>query len=251
MLSQSAVRNEASMTILSISRRAFGVGLATSTLTGARADAKPTQQVGDVIDIYDENTPDFKVAYRLGARAVLHETNYFVRKDGISAEYKKRKAAIKAMTDMPMLWGAFMMMTDEPTDVQFNRLTAVEDFSDRQTLLSLDWGGPGHGKKRASYKQLREFAELIHKSKGFYPLVYGSNFVTDCPEFKAGDTFFANCPLWIAAPGASAPKFPTKTWSKYTLWQYQFDDVRVSKADWSRFNASFEEMKKAWPLNGI
>jgi GH25 family lysozyme M1 (1,4-beta-N-acetylmuramidase) len=243
-----------------VTRRAFfasvvGLGLnVDGGLAQPRLDLTLVSPFVGIIDIYQDNQIDLDLAWELGVRAIIHGTLYTHNGCKPDKRYKERKREALAKG---FLWGAYCMMTSEDVQTQLARFLALEDGSNENILIALDWEPNRCG--AASYEQVREAVTSFRKRLGFFPMIYGSPFFSD-PRIQKGDALLGRCPLWYANySGQSAPKSrpPAATWNDYTLWQYD-DEHRnngapypakvLPGADWSKFNGNLDELKTRWPF---
>ncbi|MDQ3917026.1 MAG: hypothetical protein M3348_00865, partial [Acidobacteriota bacterium] len=79
-----------------------------------------------IIDIYDENDQiDLAEAWRLGVRAIFHQTTRGTfKKDRLYADRKKRAL------EMNFLWGAYHLLSAQDVGEQLDYFLSVEDGSD-------------------------------------------------------------------------------------------------------------------------
>ena len=244
----------------SISRRAFAAGAAAlvAGITCAQANA-PTPvdlQKGrlftGVIDIYDENDAiPIDEAWRLGVRAIMHETGMGLFKRDHAYAARKSKALAKNM-----LWGAFHLVSAESTDDQLDRFLSIEGGDDK-TAMAIDWEPTSHG--QMPYEALRSLIGKFHDRKKFYPILYCDSRVNKIHSIAKGDELLSKCPLWFAHPTRNPDRLgiPEATWKRYALWQ--FDDEKrlygapypkkvLPGADWNAFVGTEADLRTAWPL---
>jgi len=205
-----------------------------------------------IIDVYDQNELDLQDAWARGVRAILHETSrglYHVD----TAYVERRKAAL----DKGFLWGAFHLLSTENTKKQVDRFLSIEDGADPRIVLAIDWEKGSTGLMKLA--EVHSFVDLFIQRTGRYPLLYGGSVLRETAQIKAGDELLAKCPLWYARYTHGDLELPKKTWSTYTLWQ--FDDEKrenggppktvLPGADWSQFQGTLDELKMSWPFSGV
>jgi lysozyme len=132
---------------------------------------------------------------------------------------------------------------------------SVEGGSDPSIGLAIDWEQPDqHG--TMPYAHLREFVTVFAGKMKRYPILYGGHLLREEAAILNGDALLGKCPLWYQRYRETPLGLPDKTWSGYTLWQ--FDDEHrqngapkdiLPGADWNRFNGSFDDLKQAWPFS--
>lgn len=115
-----------------------------------------------------------------------------------------------------------------------------------------------------SLANARRFIRRIKKKTGRYPLVYANQLVTNAISDKFGrDKVFSKTHLWYARFKSHVTDFPTKTWDRYTLWQFS-SEINCTPADLERclfrvpgtqtdmdvnvYRGTVEELKAKWPF---
>jgi lysozyme len=217
-----------------------------------------------IIDIYDGNTEiDLEDAWKRGVRAILHETSRGLYKKKDRAYLERKKAAL----DMGFLWAGYHLVSSEDVNEQLKVFLAMEDGSDPRIGMAIDWEKTSKG--IASGDQIRELVERFNTTMkprypDRYPILYGGNLIREDEGIQKGDALLAKCPLWYAFLNANPLTnkkypFPRKTWSTYTLWQ--FDDEKrqhgapppnvLPGADWNRFQGTEDDLRNAWPFGGL
>ncbi len=211
-----------------------------------------------IIDIYVDNTSvDLAEAKRLGVEAVIYRTavGLIPKRDDRNA-YHKAKAKAR---ELGLLWGAYFVPSHEDVDAQFNHFMEIEDGSDGETLIALDWEETSKG--TATLDQMRDFATRLRVKLGYYPVVYGGHIPREALGHHK-DEILAGCPLWYVyylSPRHPDLLLPEPTWTEYGLWQFT-DENRdhghpyprdvLPGADWNRFKGSRADLRAAWPLRG-
>jgi len=208
-----------------------------------------------IMDIYYENNQvDLVQAKRLGVRAVIYRTSLGLK--DVPAERAAYRAAKSQARSLGLLWGAFHVLSHEDVDAQVRAFLTIEDGSDGETLMALDWEGTSRG--TATIAQMRDMVTKFHKIRGYYPMIYGGNVLAqECG--KTRDDVLAACPLWyiyLLSSKRPALELPKATWPDYTFWQFATEKRAggdpypphvLPGADWSRFKGSVDELRKAWP----
>jgi len=209
-----------------------------------------------IVDIYEENAFDFDAAWNAGIRAILHETSRGTfHKDSKYAE--RKKVALKK----GFLWAAFHLLSDEDIGRQLDVFLSMEDGSDPNIGLALDWEEPKGGQATMTYPHLRAMVRAFNSRMkphypDRYPILYGGHLMREQAELTAGDALLAKCPLWYQRYRDTPLGLPVNTWPRYSLWQFD-DENRANGApktllpgaDWNRFDGTFEELKQAWPFS--
>lgn len=211
-----------------------------------------------IIDVFDENSLDLREAAQQGVGLILHQTGQGLYK--IDAAYAARKQAALAAG---FLWGAYHMLSAEDTAGQLDRLLSIEDGSDPQIGLAIDWEESAQG--MMSYQELQRFIGLFNSQMkpryaDRYPILYGGKVLRETGGIIAGDRLLAKCPLWYARYAAEDQplQIPSRTWATYTLWQFA-DEQRqfggppadiLPGADISRFRGTLDDLRAAWPFVG-
>jgi lysozyme len=158
---------------------------------------------------------------------------------------------------MDVLWGAFHLLSAESTEGQLDRFLGLEDGSDNQTAMVLDWEPTSHG--TMTYEALRSFVDKFHARTGFYPLLYCDSWIRFVDGIVRGDPLLAKCPLWYArlTNHEDRLEIPAATWSTYALWQFDDENRKYGApyppdvlpgADWNSFRGTEGELRRAWPF---
>jgi hypothetical protein len=209
-----------------------------------------------IIDVYDGNELDLSDAWNRGVRVIFHQTTRGLYKK--DQAYADRKQAAR---EKGFLWGAFHLLSAEDPAQQLEFFLSMEDGSDPRIALAIDWEKSKKG--MMSLQQLHTFITLFNnKMKARYPdrypVLYGGNVIRDTQGIQDGDPLLAKCPLWYARYTNGPLQIPPRTWSDYTLWQ--FDDEKrkfgapppsvLPGADFNRFRGTAEQLALAWPFMG-
>src|ERR1700730_2016122 len=222
--------------------------------------ASPMNLFRGIIDIYDgnaENDIDLHDAWQRGVRAILHKTSEGTYKT--DTLYAKRK---KQALEMNFLWAGYHFLSPEDVGEQLKYFLAIEDCSDPRVAMGFDWERTKPTTPTAA--QVQDFVRRFNQAMkpryvDRYPILYSGDVVREDPGCNAGDPLLAKCPLWYQRYNAAGPiGIPTKTWSTYTLWQ--FDDQNrkyggpppdvLHGADFNAYQGTEAELRAAWPFGG-
>jgi lysozyme len=204
-----------------------------------------------IIDIYQENKIDFDLAWQAGVRAIIHKASE--GSNHSDQQYATRKeAALKR----GFLWGAYHLSSHEDVEGQFKHFLSVEDGSNPNVLLALDWEKSAD-EGIMSLDQVREYVRLFsERFPNRYPILYGGWILRETPAVLNGDPILAKCPLWYQRYKSTPAGIPTKTWPHYTFWQFD-NEQKINGAstvpgldgeDWNRFAGTEDQLRKGWPF---
>lgn len=209
-----------------------------------------------IIDIYVENSRvDLAEANRLGVKAALFRTSVGLvdKHDDCVAYHAAKKKAL----NLGLHWGAYHVVSPKPADEQIGRFLEIEDGSETDIAMALDWETTSEGTIDAP--ALRDLVTKFADRTGFFPTLYAGHEVREDPVIKQGDKILGSCPLWYVrhAKFESGRKIPAATWPSFTLWQFDNEDRVngspyevdiVPDTDFNRFKGSEEEFLEAWPF---
>lgn len=208
-----------------------------------------------VIDLYDKNTSiSLTEAWRLGVRAIIHQTSLGLFREDASYRDRKDHAVRRGF-----LWGAYHVVSDEDVDKQLDRFLSHETGNDPSILMAVDWEDTSRG--LMPVPKLREFVAAFHERLGFWPVLYGGHHIREADELRQGDPVIGNCPLWyIRINDSMTPAkldYPHRTWSDFALWQFATEkdskmrpyprDV-LHGADFSLHRGTEQDLRAAWPF---
>jgi lysozyme len=256
-------RNESGI----LNRRLFGAGAAALFVSNpvGQANARSTVAPKDmnvdgsfvgIIDIYDKNDQiDLNEAWRLGVRAIFHETGMGLFKR--DSAYVARKAAA---LQKGFLWGAFHLLSSEPVEDQLDRFLDIENGQDGTTAMALDWEPSSHG--TMTLENLRSMVTKFHERNRYYPMIYCDARVRNMAALLAGDDVLGMCKLWYAryTRNSNHLGIPQKTWRDYTLWQFDYEARKYGApypinvlpgADWSSFKGTEGALRTTWPFRDM
>lgn len=207
-----------------------------------------------IIDIYDGNPLDLEKAQAIGVKAIFHQATRGLYKKDVAYQERKRRAL-----EAGMLWGAYHLLSSEDVDAQIAYFLSMEDGSDPRVALAIDWEPSKFG--MMSLDDLHRFIvrfNTILKARGrdIYPILYAGKILRLDPTIVSGDEILGKCPLWFARYTNGPLEIPRKTWSDFTLWQ--FDDEKrkygapppdvLPGADFNSFRGTKDDLVAAWPL---
>ena len=210
----------------------------------------PSNTFTGIIDIFHDNNFSVASTVAAGVTAVIHKAS-----EGTATtdpKYAARKAAARSAG---LLWGAFHLTNGGKPKKQLDNFLRMEDGSDANILLALDWEKSKDG-TILDIDGIRELVQLFHDELGRYPVLYGGWTLRDTPEIVMGDELLGQCPLWYQRYNWEPKALPVKTWSTYTLWQFA-DENRsfgapptsvLPGADFNRFQGSTADLATAWPF---
>jgi glycosyl hydrolase family 25 len=126
-------------------------------------------------------------------------------------------------------FAAYHFATADPVLMQVNRfLKSIGHSSEIATVL--DW--EDYGDDTMSEADARTFVEAIANATGAFPILYGSDRITESKAAKEYDAILSQCPLWLAHPikgdgplpaDFAMPEIKLASWSKISLIQYSDD----------------------------
>ena len=166
--------------------------------------------------------------------------------------YERRRYEANALG---LLWGAYHFSSGAaPADQVNNFLNTiqwgVDSDSDAATLLALDFETSTSGPDM-SVEDACTFVSLVQQRTGRWPMVYGSNLVTNADAVADPACPLSNCPLWYASYNNQPLHVPSRVWTRgWTLWQ--FSDGRLGPAptnglDRSCYLGTQAALQQAWP----
>lgn len=152
-----------------------------------------------------------------GVRAVIHKAGTAL--DTPDPAYLKRR---DPAMDAGLLWGAYYVGTGTGTgrEQADDFLAMIRAGSPKaKTLLALDFERyEKNWNNSMSLDQAEEFAIRIAEETGFYPVLYGGNFLKQ-EITKKPDSSLTRCDLWMPHYGGGEP-VPPPGWDHWTIWQY-------------------------------
>ncbi|GJH29318.1 glycoside hydrolase family 25 protein [Caballeronia novacaledonica] len=191
-----------------------------------------------ILDINHDNKVVLADAQAAGISAVIHKAT-----EGATWQdpfYWRRRFEAKALG---LLWGAYHFSSGRPADEQAENFLNYIEYGthpdeDAKMLLALDWE-PSTSGADLTIDEACTFVEAVHAKTGRWPVVYGSNLVTNADDHAKPDCPLAKCPLWIASY-RDTPKTTKRLWKDWTFWQYtdghNGPDPKFKKFDRSCFN---------------
>ncbi len=179
-----------------------------------------------VVDIsHHQNPVNFKKVTEGGVLGVIHKSTHGMTGHDETHD-DRRKEAVKA----GLLWGSYHFGTGVSTGTdQANRFLNKTQ-PEPGDLLALDFepnvDSQGHPMgPNMSLAQAREFVQTIQHATGWYPMIYGGDYLKTLLGGH-NDAVLGQCPLWLAqyTKEGALPSWP-KNWASWTLWQYTGDGI--------------------------
>lgn len=214
----------------------------------------PSTMDGTFDGLVDANHNDDIVLNSLqaaGVVAVIHKASEGATfKDPM---YPQRRYEARALG---MLWGAYHFSSGRPPEDQVSNFISALQWGvapafDASTLLCLDFENSTSGPDM-SVDDACTFVRLVFQQTGRWPLVYGSNLVSDADAHAALPCPLTNCPLWYANYNDQPERVPNRVWNSLALWQYS--DGRngppplLAGLDRSCFMGTEAALQAAWPF---
>jgi lysozyme len=204
-----------------------------------------------IIDVNHDNSLNFDKLLEAGITAIIHKVS-----QGATFKDPKYKARKKQARDLGFLWGAYHFSSGADPIAQANNFLSVEDASDPDILIALDWEDSTSG-RNMTLIEAQEFVSEIRRRTGRFPVVYGGNLIRE--NVTKPNKILKNCPLWYVRYRDTPIGIPTHTWPTFTLWQYTNGKVGPeprltpgsSGADRNRFDGTIKQLKAAWPFTKV
>jgi lysozyme len=204
-----------------------------------------------IIDVNHNNSLNFDKLQQAGIVAIIHKAS-----EGATFKDPKYRSRKKQALDLGFLWGAYHFSSGTDPSKQANNFLSVEDASDPNILIALDWEDSTSG-PNMTLPQAERFVLEVKDGTGRFPLIYGGNMIRD--NVKEENKILKNCPLWYVRYRETPLGIPTDTWPTFTLWQYTDGSLGPeprktpgsSGADRNRFDGTVNQLKAAWPFTKI
>lgn len=198
-----------------------------------------------IIDIYEQNDFNAKLAFEAGIRLVIHKIGQWKswQVDSNRDLYLQCKAEWQALNG---LWMNYILPLHNVDPDQCLEQAANVD-SDPTVLTALDWEPDGTGLV-APLSTIESMASTLHRQTGRYPVLYSYRSLIQENHSPILDA----CPLWLADPLPINSHSPTiylpPHWSgrKPILWQWSDDDFTITKqsdgTDYNAFDGTYTEL---------
>lgn len=204
--------------------------------------------IDTIIDVNHANSLNLDKLEEAGIVAIIHKVS-----EGATFKDPKYKLRKKQARDRGFLWGAYHFSSGGDPIAQVKNFLAVEDGSDPDVLMALDWEDSTSG-PNMTLAQAQQFVTEIQKRTGRFPVVYGGSLIRE--NVTKPNKILKNCPLWYVRYKDTPAGIPTHTWPAFTLWQYTDGQLGPqprltpgsSGADRNRFDGTVKQLKAAWPF---
>jgi lysozyme len=204
-----------------------------------------------ILDIYHDDDIPLSQAQSEGIVAVIHKAS-----EGATYQdpmYTRRRYEAQSLG---LLWGAYHFSSGKPPQDQVDNFLesiqwGVDAVTDAQTVLCLDFEN-SHSGANMTIDDACTFVTLVHGRTGRWPMVYGSNLVTDADAHAPLACALSNCPVWYASYNDQPKNPPHRLWTAISLWQYTDGGAdgpapRLGKLDRDCYIGTQAELQQAWP----
>jgi len=204
-----------------------------------------------VLDINHDNDVVLANLQAAGITAVIHKaTEGATWQDPL---YERRRYEANALG---LLWGAYHFSSGRTPEEQVENFLntiqwGVHPEMDNATLLALDFENSTSGANMTT-DDACTFVELINQRTGRWPMVYGSNLVTQADQGALTNCALSNCSLWYASYNNQPQHLPSRVWTTWKLWQYtdggdgpQPRYLKLDRSSWNGPDAG--GLAGAWP----
>jgi lysozyme len=203
-----------------------------------------------IIDTYHGDTIDIPLLANNGVVAMMMKATQGI--SYVDPTYAQRRLDAQLYG---LLTGSYHFATADDPKKQVEHWLQTAQFFGNKESFEFDW--EDNGNNSMSYTQACTFVQEFFNRMGFYPLIYGSNFLREKIP-ATGDSILFKCPLSLASYTMTA-NLP-RGWDHYTLWQYTGDNANShisphwfpgasNPLDVYQFDNTVAELKNQWPFS--